>query len=613
MTIIPVRERGQLVPDTASPLVHRLVERRAAASPAGIAVADGDFRLSYGELDRQANRLAGELVRLGIGVESRVAVNVPRSAGFVVAALAVLKAGAAYVPVDPGYPRDRQEFMLADSGSDLVVRTASGASFAGQPELVMDGLGKPQGESSPPGPPAVSHHPGQLAYLIYTSGSTGTPKAVAVTHADVTDLLISDRRLTVLPGQVVAHLAPTAFDASTFEIWAALAAGARIEVIADGPLSAHELGARLRACRPDWLFLTTGLFHLIVDADPDALRSVGVLLTGGDVLSPRHIQRAADLVAARLYAAYGPTETTVFASLHEVHGQPEEVHGQPAAELSHVPLGSPLTSKTMRVLGDDLAELPAGELGQIYIGGAGLARGYHGRPGLTAQRFVADPYSASPGARLYRTGDRGRLLPSGDLQFCGRDDRQVKVRGFRIELGEIEAALAAHPMVGAQAVVVVAEESAKRLVAYLAPSGTAELRPVDLRSWLAARLPDYMLPGNYVILDALPLDPNGKVDRRALPAVWAVRAKLDSRGLPPFAAPADPLSRLVAEAFVDSLGIDEVGIDDNFFMLGGDSLRSVRALEHMRENGLMVSSRDFFRHPTVAQLAELIAAAAPTT
>ena len=266
----------------------------------------------------------------------------------------------------------------------------------------------------------------------------------------------------------------------------------------------------------------------------------------------------------------------------------------------------------MRVLGDDLTELPAGELGQIYIGGAGLARGYHGRPGLTAQRFVADPYSASPGARLYRTGDRGRRLPNGDLQFCGRDDRQVKLRGFRIELGEIEAMVAAHPMVGAQAVVVVTEESGKRLVAYAAPSGTGELRQADLRSWLAARLPDYMLPGNYVLLDALPLDPNGKVDRRALPTAWTARATLDGRGLPPFVAPSGPVPRLIAEAFVDSLGIDEVGVDDNFFMLGGDSLRSVRALEHMRENGLVVSARDFFRHPTVAQLAELIALADST-
>jgi amino acid adenylation domain-containing protein len=602
VTIISGLERGQLTLDTASPFVHRLVERWAAASPATIAVADGDIRLSYGELDRQANMLAHELVSRGIGVESRVAVNVPRSAGFVVAALAVLKAGAAYVPVDPGYPGERQEFMLADSGSDLVLRTASGTSLADRPELVMEGLLGHSGGNLPAGPPAVAHHPGQLAYLIYTSGSTGTPKAVAVTHADVTDLLISDQRLTVLPGQVVAHLAPTAFDASTFEIWAALTAGARIEVIADGRLSAHELGARLRSCRPDWLFLTTGLFHLIVDADPDALRSVGVLIAGGDVLSPRHVQRAASLVADRLYAAYGPTETTVFASLHEVCPQP-------AAVLSHVPLGSVLTGKTMRVLGDDLTELPAGELGQIYIGGAGLARGYHGRPGLTAQRFVADPYSASPGARLYRTGDRGRRLPNGDLQFCGRDDRQVKLRGFRIELGEIEAMLAAHPMVGAQAVVAVTEESGKRLVAYTAPSGTGELRPADLRSWLAARLPDYMLPGNYVLLDALPLDPNGKVDRRALPAAWTARATLDGRGLPPFVAPNGPVPRLIAEAFVDSLGIDEVGVDDNFFMLGGDSLRSVRALEHMRENGLVVSARDFFRHPTVAQLAELIALA----
>jgi acyl-CoA synthetase (AMP-forming)/AMP-acid ligase II len=434
---------------------------------------------------------------------------------------------------------------------------------------------------------------------MYTSGSTGTPKAVAVTHADVTDLLISDKRLTVLPGQVVAHLAPTAFDASTFEIWAALTAGARIEVIADGRQSAHELGVRLRSCRPDWLFLTTGLFHLLVDSDPDALRSVGVLITGGDVLSPRHVQRAAGLVAGRLYAAYGPTETTVFASLHEVSPRS-------AAIPHHVPLGRVLTSKTMRVLGDDLAELPAGEIGQIYIGGTGLARGYHGRPGLTAQRFVADPCPASPGARLYRTGDRGRLLPDGDLQFCGRDDRQVKLRGFRIELGEIEAMLATHPMVGAQAVVLVAEESGKRLVAYVTASGTGELRPADLRSWLAARLPDYMLPSNYVLLDALPLDPNGKVDRRALPAAWTARAMLDRRGLPPFVAPSGPVPLLIAEAFVDSLGIDEVGIDDNFFMLGGDSLCSVRALEHMRENGLVVSSRDFFRHPTVAQLAELI-------
>ncbi|WP_162641254.1 non-ribosomal peptide synthetase [Streptosporangium sp. 'caverna'] len=577
-------------------LIHRWVEDAVAEDPNAVAVTAGNSALSYGDLNTQAGALAGLLRAHGVAVGSRVVVAVPRSIDFVVAALAVLKAGGAYVPIDPEYPLRRQELMLADSGATLII-TAGGQSPEGFPAVDMRTAVKADGASGADSgdETAPDIRPEDLAYIVYTSGSTGIPKGVCISHAAVTDFIGSDRRLAICRGEVVAHLAPTAFDAATFEIWGALARGATVAALSKEEISVAELGGALRTVRPDWMFLTTGLFHLLVDHDVAMFSAVGTVITGGDVLSPQHVRAAAEVVSRDLYAAYGPTETTVFASLHRV---------DPARSYERVPIGRVLRNKKMYVLDDDLGKLPPGVVGEIYLGGSGLARCYHHRGGATAERFLPDPYSETPGARLYRTGDLGRLLQDGEVEFIGRTDRQVKVRGFRVELGEIEAVLSAHESVGATAVLAVGDdENSKRLVAYLAPAGRAELSAAALRRWVTDALPAYMAPSHYVLLETLPLDPNGKVDRKALPQPWTARADFD---LPAMVAPRTDTERLVAQVMADVLELDEVGVEDGFYALGGDSLRSVRMLEHLRGLGITISARDFLYRPTVSALTGLV-------
>ncbi|MFI5975403.1 amino acid adenylation domain-containing protein [Streptomyces sp. NPDC051452] len=577
-------------------LIHQWVADAAAEDPNAAAVTAGGTVLSYRSLDADSTALARVLRAHGVTVGSRVVVAVPRSTDFVVAALAVLKAGGAYVPIDPEYPAQRQQLILSDSGATLIV-TAGGEGPEGFPAIDMrtavTAAGAPEGDGGEV--PAPGIRPEDLAYIVYTSGSTGTPKGVCITHAAVTDLIASDPRLAIGRGEVVAHLAPTAFDAATFEIWCALARGATVAALSKDEISVAELGKTLRTVRPDWMFLTTGLFHLLVDHDVEMFGAVGTVLTGGDVLSPQHVQAAARLVSRDLYAAYGPTETTVFATLHKVDTQ---------RSYERVPIGRVLDNKNLYVLDAELGEVPPGEVGEIFLGGNGLARCYHNRAALTAERFLPDPYSRTPGGRLYRTGDLGRVLPDGEVEFIGRTDRQVKVRGFRVELGEIEAALSAHEAIGAVAVLAVGDdENSKRLVAYASPAARAELSTAGLRRWVADALPAYLAPSHYVLLDALPLDPNGKVDRKALPRPWATRADFD---LPSMVAPGTATERLVTQVMADVLGLDEVGVEDDFYALGGDSLRSVRMLEHLRALGITISSREFMRRPTVHGLTGLV-------
>jgi amino acid adenylation domain-containing protein len=577
-------------------LVHQWVADAVAEDPDAVAVTAEKATLSYGELDVRATALARSLRAHGVTAGSRVVVAVPRSIDFVVAALAVLKAGGAYVPIDPEYPMRRQQLILADSGARLVI-TADGPGPEGFPTIDMRAAADSAPESEATGgdeaAPEVS--PDDLAYIVYTSGSTGVPKGVCITHAAVSDLISSDARLAISRGEVVAHLAPTAFDAATFEIWCALARGATVASLSKDEISVAELGGTLRTIRPDWMFLTTGLFHLLVDHDVEMFGAVGTVITGGDVLSPQHVRAAAEVVTRDLYAAYGPTETTVFASLHKV---------DPTRSYERVPIGRALRNKELRVLDDDLAELPPGVTGEIYIGGNGLAWCYHRRAGLTAERFLPDPFSAIPGARFYRTGDLGRLLPDGEIEFIGRTDRQVKVRGFRVELGEIEAALSAHESIGAAAVLAVGDdENDKRLVAYVAPAGRAELSTTALRRWIDGVLPAYLAPSHYKVLAKLPLDPNGKVDRKALPDPWTVRADFE---LSAAITPRTDTERLISQVMADVLQLDEVGVEDDFYALGGDSLRSVRVLEHLRALGVTISAREFLRRPTVRAMTDVL-------
>jgi amino acid adenylation domain-containing protein len=575
-----------------------LVAAWAERTPDATAVQDENLSITYRRLVRLVDETASVLSAHSIGPESLVAVSISRSAQFIVAALAIERVGACYVPIDPQYPIARQQMMLADSGSELILTTTDSACQ--DTELPVLRLAEIAAEEAVDLAEDANHRaahqqPTAAAYVMYTSGSTGVPKGVEIPRAAIANLVCNNPELAIAPGDRVGHLAPTAFDAATFEIWAPLCRGGCVVILPDARLSPTELGVWLRSARLDWLFLTSGLFHLQMEHDPGALAHVGVLITGGDILSPQHVDAAAAIIGNRVYAAYGPTETTVFASLHRVD--------TPTGD--RVPLGQPLSGTEIHILDSSMRPVGDDEVGEIYIGGEGLARGYHGRPGLTADRFQANPYSTEPGARLYRTGDLACRRPSGQIEFHGRADRQVKIRGFRVELGEIEAVLQAHELVSAAVASVSTDAYGKRIVVEVAPVAGAHLTGSDLREWAVDRLPEYMCPHNYVLVDRLELDAHGKVRRSGGTATVTSNRKSLASGLPAYQAPATDQEKLIVNVFLDVLMIDRVGRHDNFFELGGDSLRSVRAIEELRRTGAELSARQFFAGPTAVQLAQV--------
>ena len=597
-----------------------LFAARAARVPDAVAVTDGGAVLTYAGLDVAAGRLAGLLVSRGAGPESVVAVLMERSAGLVTALLAVLKAGAAYLPVDPGYPAERIAFMLADAAPVLVLADTATAGLvpdgAGVPVVVVDDpvvamevagcdlAGLADADRTARLLPA---HP---AYVIYTSGLTGTPKGVTVTHAGVDRLVRENGFARLGGGDVVAQLAPVSFDAATFEIWGALAGGAVLAVGPAGVLSAGELGVFLRAYRVSVLWLTAGLFGEVADADPGVFAGLGLLLAGGDVLPVRQCRAVLDRVPSlRLVNGYGPTENTTFTATHVLR----------AAELEHemaVPVGVPVADTRVFVLDGFLQPVPPGAAGELYVAGAGLARGYAGRPALTGERFAACPFGTG-GERMYRTGDLARWSRRGELEFLGRADEQVKIGGFRVEPGETEAVLAACPGV-AQAVVTVREDTpgGKRLIGYVVPApGTAGGDGGDLaggggelaaaaRQYAAGRLPGFMVPAAVVVIGALPLTVNGKVDRRALPA--PDYAGGTGRG------PATVREEILCAAFAEVLGLERVGPEDSFFDLGGHSLLATRLVSRVRAVlGAELAVRVLFEAPTPAGLAGRLEQAGP--
>ncbi len=591
--------------------VHALFDAQAARTPDAVAVAHRGGTLTYGELSRASSRLAHALRARGVGPESRVGVCVERSPEMLVAILGALKAGAAYVPLDPQYPRERLALMVEDSGiSVLLTRERLFAALPGSAaaDVVFLDADRERIDAQPDTPPGAPVFAEGTAYVIYTSGSTGRPRGVAVPHGALAGFTAAAREAYGVGAEDrVLQFASIAFDASAEEIWPALLSGARLVLRTEEMLDSAR--AFLDACGEQGitlLDLPTAYWHELVaglaDGEGGELPdSVRLVIIGGERALPERLRAWRERFGGRvrLVNTYGPTEATVVATLCELHGGDDAAGGP-----RHVPIGRPLGHARAYVLDARGEPAPVGVPGELHLGGGGLARGYLGDPARTAERFVPDPFSGAAGARLYRTGDRVRWLPDGTLEFIGRVDHQVKIRGFRVEPGEVESVLARQP--GVEDAAVVAREDGPgqlRLVAYVVPERGAAPSVATLRAALRGELPPYMLPAAWVVLDALPLTRNGKVDRRALPAPDAVPAERETGG----AAPRSGVEQAIAEAWCAVLGVESVGLDDNFFDLGGHSLLLARLRSRLqgrfpREVSIVV----LFRCPTVRSLAEYL-------
>ncbi|HKS43845.1 MAG TPA: amino acid adenylation domain-containing protein, partial [Amycolatopsis sp.] len=564
--------------DTGRPLppgsLADLVAAQANRTPDAVAVIDGDSALTYRELDARANRLAHWLIAAGIGVEDRVGVLMDRSADLLVVLLGVAKAGAAYVPVDPGYPGSTVAFMLDTAAPGLVVE-ALPAGLEGYPDTA----------------PGVAVPPDAAAYVMFTSGSTGTPKGIVTTQAGVTGL-VTDSGWALGPGDRVLLHAPHAFDASTYELWVPLVRGATVVVAPPGTVDVLVLAEQIERHGLSTVHLTAGLFGVLADEAPRLLSGMTEVLTGGDAVPAGAAGKVrAASPGLRLRHLYGPTETTLCATT---------LVAEPGTEVPDVlPIGRPRDNTRVYLLDEFLRPLPPGAVGELYIAGPGLARGYDGRPGQTAHRFVACPFG---GGRMYRTGDLARWSPGGLLHFAGRADDQVKIRGFRVEPGEVEAVLARCPGVARAAVLARLDQpETRRLVAYAFPADGATLAPEAVRAFAAGELPEYLVPAVVVVLDVWPVTANGKLDRAALPAPGASAAV--SR------APASPAEELLCHQFAEVLGVAQVGPDESFFELGGDSLLAMRLIVRVRAVlGAELMIRELFASPSPAGVARRLAA-----
>ncbi len=590
--------RSQLVDafnDTALPfpqhaMVHQLFEAQVDADPDAIALRCDGESLSYGQLNRRANAVAHRLLGLGVRADQRVGLCARRSVELIVGMLGILKAGGAYVPLDAEYPAERLAFMLEDSEPVAVLAHSALAGKLPPMSMPLVLLDAPfEAADSNPG---IALHSGHLAYVIYTSGSTGNPKGVMVEHRNVIQLVVNEPCVQIDAGARLAFCANPAFDASTWEVWGGLLNGATLVVVPHAVLlDANDFGSLLEREEVSILHLTVGLFNQYASPLAHIFRKLDCLLFGGDQPSLATVVRVMQQSAPRrMLHCYGPTETTTFAVTHAI----------PTTIADSLPIGRPIANTQVYVLDRHMQPVPLGVAGEMYIGGAGVARGYLKRDDLTAERFLPDPFR--PGARMYRTGDLGRWLADGTLEFLGRNDFQVKIRGFRVELGEIESRLAACK--GVREAVVLAREDIpgdKRLVAYLIGSG---LSAAGLRTELSASLADYMIPSAFVTLDAYPLTPNGKLDRRALPAPDGSSAATRE-----YAAPQGAVEEALARIWQDLLGIGQVGRHDHFFELGGHSLMAVQVTGRTRELCMVdMSLRELFEYPVLSQLAERIKA-----
>jgi amino acid adenylation domain-containing protein len=629
LTILTPAERRQILVDwnvTDAPYpselsLATLFEEQAAKWSQSIAVSFGNRELNYSELNIRANQIAWRLRSLDIKRGSLVGICLERSPEMVVALLGVVKSGGGYVPLDPEYPRDRLAFMIADAQLQAVITKEHLLDRFPQtaiPILCVDRDASLLATTSRENPGAKNGGE-DLAYVMYTSGSTGTPKGVCIQHRAIGRLVLNTNFVSLCPGDHIAQVSNFSFDVSTFEIWGALLNGGKLigfekEVM----LSAFDFAAELERCPITVMFLTTALFNQLAREDPGMFRTVHTLMVGGEALDPKWIRRVleSEEPPSRLVNGYGPTEATTFAVCHVIQNVP------PGA--ASVPIGRPIANTVVYILDKYGQPVPIGVRGELHIGGPGVARGYWNRPELTAQRFIGNPFREEKGQMLYKTGDLVRYLPDGCIDFLSRIDNQVKLRGFRIELGEIEATLAQHPAVK-DAVAVIREDSpgSRQLVAYIVQNpltveangqGTVDALDVDAAQWqkahdeivkfLQQRLPEYMIPQAFVLLDKLPLSPNGKIDKKALPTPGQAHPDFAAS----YVAPRTPVEEKLTAIWCEVLTLSKAGVHDNFFtQLGGHSLTATQLFSRIRKSfEIEVPIRKIFEGPTIAQLAKCI-------
>ncbi|QHS63324.1 non-ribosomal peptide synthetase [Chitinophaga agri] len=606
VTILPPAERGQLDMITkvrvdnypAYKTVGEVFTEQAAATPAATALLFNDTALSYEGLEAESNRLASYLLQTGVTADSMIPVCLDRSADLIITLLGILKAGAAFVPVDPRYPQQRIQQMLSETAYTIAITSAEYRALFdnGKQVVTLEAL-QPILGLLPAVAVPVRATADSLAYVMYTSGSTGRPKGVMVTHRNIVSLAVGSGFLNWSPADVLLSTGSPSFDASTIEYWGTLLNGATL-VLADEDrlLDSVQLKETIMDRGVTLMWFTAGWLNQLIDTDISIFAHLRTVMAGGEKLSELHISRLRDTYPdLRIINGYGPTENTTFSLTHAI---------QHIATGQSIPIGYPLCNRTAYVLNDRLEQQPIGVPGELYVGGAGLSRGYLGQPELTAARFVLHPVT---GERLYRTGDLARVLPDGSMAYLGRTDDQVKLRGFRIEPAEIESVLQESGYVSRGVVVVRGEGSGRQLLAYIVPASGYE-EPV-LLAYLRSRLPDYMVPSIMITLDALPLTNNGKVDKHALPDPEATQ--LHTAG---YAAPRDAIEARLADIWQEVLQVDRIGIHDDFFRLGGDSIRAIGVISQLRKQfSENIRLYDLYQAGSIAALSELIKTLQPVS